>query len=41
MSDVKSIKESLCYIQKYILNKKIEGGKANDVNDLKDIGEAA
>jgi len=26
---------------KYILNKKIENGKANKVNDLKDIGEMA
>ena len=27
-------------MQKYILNKKIEGGKANDINNLKDIGKA-
>ena len=40
-SDVKHIKESLYRIQKYILNKLIEGDKANDVKDLKDIGEAA
>ena len=28
-------------MQKYILNKKIEDGKANDVNDLKGISKAA
>ena len=27
-------------MQKYILNKKIESGKANDINDLKGIDEA-
>jgi len=26
---------------KYILNKKSERGKANNINDFKDIGEAA
>jgi len=26
---------------KYILNKKVERGKANDINDFKDIGKAA
>jgi len=26
---------------KYILNKKVERGKANDINDFKGIGEAA
>jgi len=40
-SDAKNIKKSLCHMQKYILNKKIEGGKANDVNDLKGISKAA
>ena len=28
-------------MQKYILNEKIEDGKANNVNDLKDISKAA
>jgi len=40
-SDIKHIKESLRHIQKYILNKSIEGDKANDIKNLKDIGEAA
>ena len=40
VSDAKNIKESFYCMQKYILNKKIEGGKANDINNLKDIGEA-
>lgn len=39
--DAKNIKESLYYMQKYILNEKIEDGKANNVNDLKDISKAA
>jgi len=39
--DVKHIKESLCQIQKYILNKLIESDKANDVKDLEDICEVA
>jgi len=39
-SDSKNIKKSLCHIMKYILNKKVESDKANDANDLKDIGEA-
>jgi len=41
VSGAKNIKEFLYYIQKYILNKKIESNKANDINDLKGIGEAA
>jgi len=28
-------------MQEYILNKKIKGGKVNDVNDLKGISKAA
>jgi len=32
--DIKHIKESLYQIQKYILNKLIEGNKTNDVKDL-------
>ena len=39
-SDAKNIRESLRHIMKYILNKKVENGKANDVNDLKGIGKA-
>ena len=41
LSDIKHIKELLCSIQKYILNKSIEGNKANDVKDLESIGETA
>ena len=40
-SDVKHIKESLHWIQKYILNKLIEGDKANNVKDLEGISEVA
>ena len=40
-SDIKNIMESLCCIQKYIINKKIESSKANDVKYLKDIGKTA
>ena len=40
-SDAKNIKESLYYIIKYILNKKVKSGKANDVNDFKGVGKAA
>jgi len=39
--NVKHIKESLKRIQKYILNKLIEGDKANNVKDLAGIGEVA
>jgi len=39
--DVKHIKESLHRIQKYILNKSIEGDKANDVKDLEGICKVA
>ena len=41
MSDAINIKESLCRMMKYILNKKVEKGKANNVNDFKDIGKVA
>ena len=41
MLDVINIRESLCYMMKYTLNKKIERDKANDINDFKDISEAA
>jgi len=40
-SNAKNIKESFCHMQEYILNKKIKGGKVNDVNDLKGISKAA
>ena len=39
--DAINIRESLHHIMKYILNKKVERGKANDVNNFKDISEAA
>jgi len=38
--DAKNIKKSPRHMMKYILNKKVENGKANNVNDFKDIGEA-
>ena len=40
-SDVKNIIESLCCIQKYIINKKIESGKANNVKYLRGMGKIA
>ena len=40
-SNANSIKKSLCYMMKYILNKKFKNGKAHDVIDFKDIGEVA
>jgi len=40
LSDAKSIKESLIQIANYIDNKQIDSSKANDVTDLKGIGEA-
>ena len=40
-SDIKHIKESLCHIQKYILNKLIKSNKANDIKDLEGVGEVA
>ena len=39
--DIKHIKELLQRMQKYILNKLIEGDKANDIKNLEDVGEAA
>jgi len=39
--DMKNIKEFLSRMQKYILNKTIEGSEANNVKDLKDISKAA
>jgi len=41
VSDVKHIKELLHRIQKYILNKSIEGNKANDIKDLESVSEIA
>ena len=39
-SDIKSIKDSLRFITKYITNKQIELSKANDLEDFKGIEEA-
>ena len=39
-SDVKNIKDSLKFMTKYITNKKIDSSKANNLVDLKGIGEA-
>ena len=39
--DIKNIKESLTRMQKYILDKTIEGGEANNVKDLKGISKVA
>jgi len=41
LSDASYIKTSLICIAKYIGNKKIDLTKANEVSDLKGIGEAA
>ena len=41
VSDIKYNKESLWYIQKYILNKLIESNKANNIKNLEGVGEAA
>jgi len=38
--DTKNIKESLCCMTKYILSKKVESSKANNINDLKGISKA-
>jgi len=40
ISDSKNIRELLNYVAKYINNKKIHPKKSNDVEDLKDVGEA-
>ena len=39
-SDASDIKTSLICMAKYIRNNKIDSTKANEVNDLKGIGEA-
>ena len=41
LSDSKNIIDSLYYIAKYIKNKKIDIAKSNNIEDLKDMGEAA
>jgi len=38
--DIKSIKDFLRFITKYITNKQIESSKANNLEDFKGIGEA-
>ena len=40
-SDMKNIKEFLTRMQKYILDKTIEGSEANNVKNLKGIGKVA
>jgi len=40
-SNIKSIKEFLKRMQKYILNKSIVGNKVNEVKNLEGIGEVA
>ena len=39
--DASNIRESLYYMIKYILNKKVERDKANNVNNFRGIGKAA
>lgn len=41
VSNIKNIKESLHRIQKYILDKLIDGDKANDVKDLEGVRKVA
>jgi len=41
VSNISNIKESLGKIQKYILGKTIEGDKAKNIKNLKDIGKVA
>ena len=40
ISDSKNIRELLNHVAKYINNKQINPKKSNDVEDLKDVGEA-
>jgi len=40
-SDIKNIKESLTRVHKYILDKFIDGNKANNIKDREGIGKAA
>ena len=39
--DAINIRKSLHHMIKYILNKKVERSKANDINNFKGIGKAA
>jgi len=41
VSNIQNIKESLHHMTKYILNKKVKKGKANNVKDLNGIDKAA
>jgi len=41
MSDMKNIKESLSRMQKYILDKTIKNGEANNVKDFKGVSKVA
>ena len=41
LSDVKNIKKSLIWLEKYIENKKINTSKSNNVTRLYKIGESA
>ena len=41
VSNIKNIKESLHRMQKYILGKRINGDRANDVKNLKGVGKVA
>ena len=40
-SDINSINKLLKYMTNYIRNKKIKANKANDITNLKEIGEVA
>jgi len=40
-SNIKNIKTSLCRMTNYILNKKVEKGKVNVLDDLKGVGKEA
>ena len=40
LSDANNIRKSLIWIVKYISKKKIKNNKTNEVDNLKDIGEA-
>ena len=39
-SDTKSIKDSLNFMARYILNKKVNSSKANELQDFEDIGDS-
>jgi len=40
-SNIKNIKELLQRMQRYILGKTINGSKANNIKDLKEVGRVA